>query len=106
MSTDSLGKGTIDLAILHLLSKEDMYGYQICQSVSEKTNGLITLNMGAMYTTLYRLKECGYISDYERLAGKKLKRVYYHLEESGATYLKECRMAYEQLQAAMNHLLD
>ena len=35
---DNVKKGTTELLVLSLLNKEDMYGYQICQMLAEKTS--------------------------------------------------------------------
>ena len=40
---------------------------------------------GALYPILYKLSDKGYVSDYKRLAGKRLTRVYYHLEQAAAS---------------------
>ena len=105
MAIESLGKNEIDLMILQFLSHGDMYGYQISQNVSVRSGGKLFLNMGAMYASLYRLKEDGCISDYEVVSGKRRVRVYYHLEEAGQARLKECIAEYLELQQAMNACL-
>jgi PadR family transcriptional regulator PadR len=105
MAADTISKTQIDLIILHFLSQSDMYGYQISQNVSQYSDGLLSLNMGAMYASLYRLKESGYITDYEVVSEKRRVRVYYHLEEDGYTYLKKGLSDYLKIQNAMNACL-
>lgn len=86
-------KGTkalpMEMLILKILSEGDTYGYQISQLIRECSNGTITIAEGAMYPVLYRMVEKGYISDYKKKVGKRMERVYYHLEKSGEVVLQE-----------------
>lgn len=96
-TTEGLKRGTIDILLLALLQKEDMYGYQICQELKEKSQGLFTMTEGSLYPTLYRMLDKGYISDRSELVGRRRKRVYYHLEDAGREYLKEALEQYYSL---------
>ena len=42
---------------------------------------------GSLYPALYRMLDKGYISDEKRQVGKRMTRVYYHLEPEGKAYL-------------------
>ena len=81
---NSFKKGTIELLLLSILRVEDCYGYQITQKIREQSDGAITVTEGALYPILYKLSDKGYVSDYKKLAGKRLTRVYYHLEQAGS----------------------
>ena len=59
---ENIGKGTIELVLMSMLLEEDMYGYQLVQSISKLSNGVLSINTGAMYTSLYKLEEEGYIT--------------------------------------------
>lgn len=96
-TTDSLKRGTIDILLLTLLQEEDMYGYQICQELIKRSQGLFTMSEGSLYPTLYRLLDKGYISDRTELVGRRRTRVYYHLEASGKAYLKDALAQYYSL---------
>ena len=54
---ENIGKGTIELVLMSMLLEEDMYGYQLVQSISKLSNGVLSINTGAMYTSLYKLEE-------------------------------------------------
>lgn len=102
---ESIGKDTIDIVIMSLLSEEDMYGYQITQSVTTLTDGLLSLNTGAMYTALYEMEEKGYISSSQVKVKTRQIRIYYHLTEKGRCRLKERREEYRKIQLTLNQLL-
>lgn len=79
-------KSVMALVILSLLKKEDMYGYQIVLETERRSGGRVATQEGSLYPVLYRLLEAGYISSRRELVGKRLTRVYYHLEPAGEAY--------------------
>ncbi|OUO24844.1 PadR family transcriptional regulator [Eubacterium sp. An3] len=103
---NSFKKGTIELLLLSILNTEDCYGYQITQRIKEQSEGNITVTEGALYPILYKLSDKGYISDYKKLAGKRLMRVYYHLEENGRNYLNNLFEEYLKVQEGVQKILS
>lgn len=104
--SENLKRGTVELLLLTLLSEEDMYGYQLSQTLAERSEGLFTLQEGSMYPTLYRLMEKELVSDRKELVGKRRTRVYYHLEPRGEAYLKEIRQEYFSLNQGVMNVLN
>ena len=103
---DNFKRGTAELLILHLLMKEDLYGYQITQTFAEKSGGEYTMLEGSLYPILYRLTDSGYISDYVKPAGKRRMRKYYHIEEKGRAYYREILSDYDSVINSINKILD
>lgn len=95
--SESFKRGTIEIMLLTILEKEDMYGYQMCKELEQKSKGLFVLQEGSLYPTLYRMMDRGYISDRIELVGKRRTRVYYHLEDSGKEYLADIKKEYFSL---------
>lgn len=95
--SENVKRGTIELVVLSLLNDSDMYGYQISQELSSRSNGRYSLQESSMYPTLYRLLDKGFISDRQELVGRRRTRIYYHLEPSGKEYLKKIREEYLSL---------
>ena len=81
-------RGSVELMVLYLLSQKDCYGYQLTQLIEELTDGVICIPIGSLYAALYKLIDAGYISDDKRLVGKRMERVYYHIEDTGRERLK------------------
>lgn len=94
------------MLLLHLLQEDDLYGYQLSQLVKQRSNGILTIPEGSMYPTLYRLLEKGYISDYKKQVGKRLTRVYYHLEPKGQNYYLELLNNYYLVNEGIQLLLN
>ena len=82
-------RGSVELLILHLLSQQDYYGYEISTLIREQTDGYLNIPVGSLYPALYKLIDAGYISDYKKQVGRRQVNVYYHLEDSGRTHLQQ-----------------
>jgi len=103
---ENFKRGCAELMALYLLSKEDMYGYQICQLMEEKSEGRFTMLEGSLYLILYKLVELGHLTTYTKLVGKRRTRKYYHLEESGKEYLAEMMNEYDEVSKGIHLILD
>lgn len=103
---EGLKRGTIELALLSLLSKKDMYGYEICQQLKELSHGMYVVTEGSLYPVLYRLIERGCITDRSELVGKRRTRVYYHIEQVGIDYLNEIKQEYFSMHNGISLILD
>lgn len=103
---ESLKRGTVDLLLLTLLHEEDMYGYQLSQELSNRSEGLYVMPEGSMYPTLYRMLDKGLISDHRVIVGKRRARVYYHLEPAGVEYLDKIRKEYFSMCEGIEKVLN
>ena len=54
---NSFKKGTIELLTLAILQDGDCYGYQITQSICDKSKGINTDTEGALFPILYLLED-------------------------------------------------
>lgn len=88
-------RGVLSLVILSLLAREDMYGYQIVQEIAQRSAGAILTQEGSLYPVLYKLLDQQLISDKKVLVGKRMTRVYYHLEDAGKVQLQRLIQEYE-----------
>lgn len=103
---ESFKTGSIEMILLYLLSENDYYGYQLSQTVKKRSDGILAVPEGSMYPTLYRLAEKGYLSYERKQVGKRLKRVYYHLEPSGSEYLAGLVNSYKMVEKGIRLIMD
>lgn len=97
MSQNTFRRGVMSLVILSLLKREDMYGYQLVQETEKQSGGRIVTQEGSLYPVLYKLQDQGYVSDRRVKVGKRMTRVYYHLEPSGEVRFEELLREYREL---------
>ncbi len=103
---ENFKRGCTEILVLYLLSKEDLYGYQITQLFEEKSGGRFIMLEGTLYLILYKLVEAGYLSTYSRTVGIKRTRKYYHLEPSGQEYLSRILNEYDEITQGIAMILD
>jgi len=75
-----LKKGAIEMCVLHILKKNDSYGYDI----SEKISQFIEVNEGTIYPILRRLNDFDFVTTYLKESNDGPPRKYYKITESGA----------------------
>lgn len=98
-------RGVMSLVLLSLLKREDMYGYQLVQETNISSGGRITTQEGSLYPVLYKLQDQGLISDYKVQVGKRMTRIYYHLEPAGEQRLQELRGEYLEVTQGVMQII-
>lgn len=73
-----LSKGSHELIILKLLSRQDMYGYQLIQQMALLSEDVFCMSQGSLYPFLHTLEDKGFIQSYEQTEGGRARR-FYHL---------------------------
>ena len=102
----SFKMGTVEMLILFLLNQDDLYGYELTTLIKDLSGGDYVLAEGSLYPILYRLLEKGHISDREEAVGKRRIRVYYHIEESGKSRLKDLLEDYQTTCNGIDRILS
>ncbi len=97
-------KGSHELNILELLSRGDMYGYQIVQQMSLLSDRAFEMSQGSLYPFLHRLEQEGYLSSYSEPENGR-ERLYYHLTEKGRGALADKEARWEHYVQAMGQIL-
>lgn len=105
ITQNSFRRGVMSLVILSLLKREDMYGYQLVQETLSSSGGKIATQEGSLYPVLYKLLDRGMISDRKVQVGKRMTRVYYHLEPAGEARLAELISEYRDIQQGMEMII-
>lgn len=77
-------RGTIKTIVLQLLAQKGrMYGYEITQSVDERTGGELILTFGALYPVLHKLEDEGLLITQSQEVDGRLRK-YYQLTSMGS----------------------
>lgn len=72
-------KGVLELLVLVMVEKEDMYGYQLVEAVSK----IVDVNEGTIYPILKRLTNEGLFETYLEESSEGPVRKYYHITVAG-----------------------
>ena len=69
--------GSSTLLVLTLLESGDMYGYQMIEELSRRSNDAFQFQEGTLYPILHSLEERGEVRSYERESTAGRLRRYY-----------------------------
>ena len=99
-----LRKGVAEYAVLALLRREPMYGWQLSQQLIER-GGFIG-SIGTLYPLLSRLRAKGWVSTYDEASDSGPARKYYRLTEGGREALAEFRAQWGGFSASVDALME
>ena len=100
-----LMKGSTSILILSLLENEDMYGYQIAQSLKKKSDDIFDLKEGTLYPMLHGLENENAIESYWFDADNGKRRKYYKITKEGRKLLKHKKAEWQTYTKAVNSVI-
>ena len=96
--------GNTAMLILKLISEKDMYGYEMIDTLRQKSQNVFELKAGTLYPLLHSLEEKGLLTVYEQdVAGKTRK--YYSLTRQGRGFLEKKIEEWKEYSAAVTNVL-
>jgi len=100
------GRGLVQLLILRVLHEKPSHGYQIMEELERITSEKYIPEPGAIYTTLRRMEERGFVvSNWEKKESGSDRRVY-TLTETGVKVLQEGLEMVKKRRQLMNGLVQ
>ena len=94
------------LVVLHLLSTQDMYGYQMISELERKFDSTFSMKEGTLYPILKGLENEGAVEAYQQETPNGRVRKYYHLTEKGKKQLAEETRQWRSYEGAINAVLS
>jgi len=99
-----LMRGAGPAAVLQLLEKRPMYGYEMVEALSQRTDGVLAMGQSTLYPLLYNLEAKNLVRSEWRESGSGRQRKYYCLTRKGIARLKADRKQWRHLVEAMKGL--
>ena len=96
--------GVPELVVLELLSRGEMYGYELVQAVRATTREAINLGEGVIYPLLHALEKDGALKSRRAPAAGRI-RVYYTLTSKGVRRLFDLTDDWGRLNGAVAAVL-
>ena len=100
----SLLSGSSAMLVLRLLEERDMYGYQITEELTARSQNVFEMKSGTLYPLLHTLEQKGFVTAYEQMEGGRERR-YYAITTEGRRQLSEKRQEWESYSGAVNRVL-
>ena len=96
-------KGVLEFIILILLSKKELYGYELLDNLKESTGYEVA--EGTIYPLLNRLKADNLIDSYWVEMESGVPRKYYKMTKTGNTVLDEMKKHWFALNSNINKII-
>ena len=101
----TLLSGSMTMLLLKLLDEKDMYGYEMIDTLRQKSNNVFELKAGTLYPLLHSLEEKGFLKSYEQeYAGKTRK--YYSITKEGKKQLVKITEDWNEYKTAVTNVLS
>ena len=97
-------RGAGALAVLTLLRRDEMYGYELVTALERESGGLLGMGQSTVYPLLYSLERRGFVATRERNAPSGRRRKYYRLTPEGEAWLERQRGQWSTLVEAFRRL--
>ncbi len=98
-------KGYIDIIILSMLYKEDLYGYELAKRVKEMSESAFELKEGTLYLAFKRLEQNNLIESYWGDEGAGGRRKYYRLLPNGKQSILDKKEQWQSLKSIIDLFL-
>lgn len=94
-------KGIVELCVLNIVSKKDMYGFEIIETLSET----LDINENTIYPILRRLTVQNLFDTYTMASDIGPKRRYYKITELGKIKLEEYLEQWQEFKINVEKIL-
>lgn len=95
-------KGIAPTVVLEVLSRGQMYGYELSQAIEQRSEEVLTLGKGTLYPLLYNLEAKKLIKGTWRQAKNSRKRRYYSITGKGKSYLAGQKQQLAELRRGLD----
>ncbi|MBN1806675.1 MAG: helix-turn-helix transcriptional regulator [Sedimentisphaerales bacterium] len=95
-------KGIAPVVVLEILSRGQMYGYELSQAVEQRSGEILTLGKGTLYPLLYNLEAKKLIKGRWESNHSSRKRRYYSITGKGKDQLEIQKAQLKELTTGLN----
>lgn len=95
-------KGIAPVVVLEVLSRGEMYGYELSEAIAGRSGDILTLGKGTLYPLLYNLEAKGLVVAESRQSDNGRKRRYYSITGKGTEKLISQKEQWQRLQQGVD----
>lgn len=99
-----LMRGAGPAAVLKLLERGEMYGYELVEALERRSEGVLAMGQSTLYPMLYNLEAKGIVKSVWRESDAGRRRKYYSLTAKGRKRLAADEKQWSALARAMQSL--
>jgi PadR family transcriptional regulator PadR len=95
-------KGIAPVVVLEILSRGQMYGYELSQAIEQRSGDILTLGKGTLYPLLYNLEARKLVRGKWEKNQSSRKRRYYSITGRGKDELARQKAQLKELTAGLD----
>ena len=95
-------KGVAPVVVLEILSRGQMYGYELSQAIEQRSGDILTLGKGTLYPLLYNLEAKKLVEGKWEDTDSGRKRRYYSITSRGKGQLAKQKAQLKELHTGLN----
>jgi PadR family transcriptional regulator PadR len=99
-------KGIAPTVVLKILSRGQMYGYELSKAIEQRSGEILTLGKGTLYPLLYNLEARKLIKGKWESGDNGRKRRYYSITSKGKGQLAKQTEQLEQLHRGLDLIFE
>lgn len=103
VNTSQILKGMLEACLLKIISKKDMYGYEITENLA--SYGLDIVAQGTIYPLLLKLEKEKLLTSYTKENLNAPPRKYYKITDDGIEYIKKFNKIWISLSSSINNIM-
>ena len=100
----NLVSGSMAMLLLKLLSEKDMYGYEMIDTLRQRSQNVFELKAGTLYPLLHSLEEKNMLRSYEEEVLGKVRK-YYQITGEGRKTLQKKEQEWQEYAGAVARVL-
>ena len=97
-----IARGSAELAIIALLDKQPLYGFEIAKRIEQDSKGALSFNLASLYPMLYELEKRAWIKGRWESNRAGRDRRYYCLTPKGKKKLVPLRREWQSFFRALD----
>ncbi|MEK3732455.1 MULTISPECIES: PadR family transcriptional regulator [Paenibacillus] len=97
-------KGSTVILLLKVLSKKEMYGYELIREIELSSDGVFLMKEGTLYPILHTLEAEEMLESYWRQHDGR-KRKYYRITDRGRSMLEEKTKEWVRFRTAVDSVI-
>jgi transcriptional regulator len=98
--------GTLDMLILKILTRGEMHGYGIAQSIQRASDDVLHVEEGALYPALHRLEVRGWLRSSWGTSENNRRAKYYRLSALGKRELEREADYWHRVASAVTRVMQ
>ncbi len=97
-------KGIAPVVVLEILSRGQMYGYELSEAIKKRSKNVLTLGQGTLYPLLYNLEAKKLVKGSWQNSDSGRQRRYYSITSKGKMDLSRQKEQLAQLQKGLRYV--